>query len=133
MTATDQKPGWLARNRNMLFLLGCVVLGQVLLYFTNTANARRETERYRALQLAGRVTKMLSYSHGLQKVQLATGETPALALTAAGHDYIQAGDSLVKAVGSDSITAYRRLPGRIEVSVFGPGVTGNKRSIKRLE
>ena len=60
MTATDQKPGWLARNRNMLFLMGCVVLGQAFLYFTTTANTKREAERYRALQLAGRVTKMLS-------------------------------------------------------------------------
>ena len=130
MTATDQKPGWLARNRNMLFLMGCVVLGQAFLYFTTTANTKREAERYRALQLAGRVTKMLSYSHGMQKVQLATGEIPALALPVAGHDYIQAGDSLVKAAGSDSITAYRRLPGRIEVSVFGPGAADNKRLIK---
>ncbi|MCI1186832.1 hypothetical protein MON38_05330 [Hymenobacter sp. DH14] len=124
---------WATKNRNMLFLLGCVVLGQVFLYFTTTANAKREIERYRALQLAGRVAKMLSYSHGMQKVQMANGETPALALTAAGHDYIQAGDSLVKAAGSDSITAYRRLPSYTEVSVFGPGVTGNKRLIKRSE
>jgi hypothetical protein len=83
--------------------------------------------------MAGRVEKMLSYSHGMQKVQLATGETKTLALTAAGHDYIQAGDSLVKAMGSDSITAYRQLPGRIEVSVFGLGAAGNKRLIKRSE
>ncbi len=124
---------WAAKNRNMLFLLGCVVLGQVLLYGITTANIRRETERYRALPLAGRVVKMLSYSHGMQKVQLATGETPALALTAAGHDYIQAGDSLVKVAGSDSITAYRRLPGYIEVSVFGQGAAGGKRLIKRSE
>ncbi|GAB3589729.1 hypothetical protein [Hymenobacter daeguensis] len=124
---------WAAKNRNMLFLLGCVVLGQVFLYFTTTANAKREIERYRALQLAGRVAKMLSYSHGMQKVQLTTGETPALALTAAGHDYIQVGDSLVKAAGSDSITAYRLLPGHIEVSVFGPGTAGRKRLIKRSE
>ena len=110
-----------------------MVLGQVFLYFTTTANAKREIERYRALQLAGRVAKMLSFSHGLQKVQLATGETPALALTAAGHDYIQAGDSLVKAAGSDSITVYRRLPGYIEVSVFGPNATGSKRLIERPE
>ena len=122
---------WAAKNRNMLFLLGCVLLGQVFLYFTTTANAKREIERYRALQLAGRVAKMLSYSHGVQKVQLATGET--LALTAAGHDYIQAGDSLVKTAGSDSITVYRRLPGHIEVSVFGPGATGKRRLTKRSE
>ena len=117
----------------MLFLLGCVVLGQVFLYFTTTANAKRETERYRALQLAGRVAKMLSFSHGMQKVQLAIGETPALALTAAAHNYIQAGDSLVKATGSDSITVYRRLPAYMEVSVFGANATGRKRVIKRSE
>lgn len=133
MIDNEQKPSWLAKNRNMLFLLGCVVLGQVFLYFTTTANAKRETERYKSLQLAGRVEKMLSYAHGMQKVQLATGETPALALTAAGHDYVQAGDSLVKAAGSDSITAYRRLPGYTEVSVFGPGAAGKKRLIKRSE
>jgi hypothetical protein len=124
---------WAGKNRNMLFLLACVVLGQVFLYFTTTANAKREAERYKALQLAGRVTNMLSYLHGMQKVQLATGETAALALPAAGHDYIQAGDSLVKAASSDSITVYRRLPGGIEVSVFGPGATGKKRLIKRAE
>jgi hypothetical protein len=124
---------WAAKNRNMLFLLGCVVLGQVFLYFTTTANTKREAERYRALQLASRVTKMLSYSHGMQKVQLVTGGTAALALTAAGHAYLQVGDSLVKAAGSDSITAYRRLPGYVEVSVFGPGATESKRLIKRSE
>ena len=124
---------WAAKNRNMLFLLGYVVLGQVFLYFTTTANAKRETERYKALRLAGRVEKMLSYSHGMQKVRLATGETEALALTPASHEYIQAGDSLVKAAGSDSITAYRRFPGYTEVSVFGTGATGNKRLIKRTE
>ena len=124
---------WAGKNRNMLFLLGCVVLGQVVLYFTTTANAKREIERYRALRLAGRVQKMLSHSHGMQKVQLATGETPALALTAAAHDYIKAGDSLVKAAGSDSITVYRGLPGYVEVSVFGANATGRKRVIKRSE
>ena len=122
---------WASKNRNMLFLLGCVVLGQVVLYFTTTANAKRETERYRALQLAGRVEKMLSYSPGMQKVLLATGETPVLALTAAGHDYIQVGDSLVKAAGSESITVYRQLPGRTEVSVFEPGATGSRELVKR--
>ena len=124
---------WAAKNRNMLFLLGCVVLGQVFLYFTTTANARREIERYRALQLAGRVAKMLSYSHGMQKVKLATGETPALALTAAGHEYIQVGDSLVKEAGSDSITVYRRFPGHTEVSVFGLGATGSQGLMKQTE
>ena len=133
MTANEQKPNWLARNRNMLFLLGCVVLGQVFLYFTTTANAKREIERYRALQLASRVEKMLSYSRGMQKVQLATGETAALALTAAGHDYIQVGDSLVKEAGSESITAYRRLPGGVEVSVFGPNEADGTGLIKRYQ
>ncbi|MBH8570908.1 hypothetical protein KB206_18600 [Microvirga sp. STS02] len=133
MTATENKPGWLAKNRNMLFLLACVVLGQVVFYFTTTANSKREIERYKALQLASRVEKVLSYSHGIQKVKLATGETQALVLTAAGQQYIQVGDSLVKAAGSDSITAYRRFPGYIEVSVFGPGAAGKMRLIKRSE
>ena len=129
----DEKPGWIAKNRNTLFLMVCVIIGQAIFYFTTTANSKREIERYKALQVAGRVDKLLSYSHGMQKVQLATGETPALALSAAGHDYIQAGDSLVKAAGSDSITAYRRLPGYLEVSAFGPGAAGNRRLIKRSE
>ena len=110
-----------------------VIVGQVFFYFTTTANSKREIERYKALQVAGRVDKLLSYSHGMQKVQLATGETPALALSAAGHDYIQAGDSLVKAAGSDSITAYRRLPGYTEVSVFGLGATGSQGLMKQTE
>jgi hypothetical protein len=131
MSAMSTIGQWAGKNRNMLFLLGCVVLGQVFLYFTTTANAKREIERYRALHLAGRVEKMLSYSHGMQKVQLATGETPALALTAAGHDYIQVGDSLVKAAGSESISVYRRLPGYMEVSVFGLGATGGRELVKR--
>ena len=122
---------WAGKNRNMLFLLGCVVLGQVVLYFTTTANAKREIERYRALRLAGRVQKMLSHSHGMQKVQLATGETPALALTAAGQQYIQAGDSLVKEAGSESITAYRRLPAHTEVSVFGPNAAEGSGLVRR--
>ena len=129
----DEKPGWIAKNRNTLFLMVCVIIGQAIFYFTTTANSKREIERYKALQVAGRVDKLLSYSHGMQKVKLATGETPALALSAAGHDYIQAGDSLVKAAGSDSITAYRRLPGYLEVSAFGPGAAGNRRLIKRSE
>ena len=133
MTANEQKPGWLAKNRNMLFLLGCVVLGQVFLYFTTTANAKRETERYRALQLAGRVEKLLSSSRGIQKVKLATGETAALVLTAAGQQYIQAGDSLVKAAGSDSITAYRRFPGYTEVSVYGPNSADKTGLIRRYQ
>lgn len=122
---------WASKNRNMLFLLGCVVLGQVFLYFTTTANAKRKIERYKALQLAGRVEKMLSYFHGMQKVQLATGKTLALALTAAGHNYLQAGDSLVKEAGSESVTAYRRFPAYTELSVFGSNATGSTGLIKR--
>ena len=133
MTGNDEKPGWIAKNRNTVFLMVCVIIGQVIFYFINTANSKREIERYKALQLAGRVVKVLSNSRGIQKVKLATGETQALALPVAGQQYIQAGDSLVKAAGSDSITAYRRLPGYTEVSVFGPGATGNKRLIKRPE
>jgi hypothetical protein len=131
MTDNEPKPGWLAKNRNTLFLLVCVILGQVIFYFTTTASSKREVERYKALRLAGRVEKMLSYSRGMQKVQLATGETEALALTAAGHDYIQAGDSLVKAAGSDSIAVYRRFPAYTEVSVFKEGSSGAGNLVKR--
>jgi hypothetical protein len=134
MTDNERKPGWLAKNRNMLFLLTCVILGQVVFYFTTTANSKREIERYKALQVAGRVDKLLSFSHGIQKVKFATGETQALMLPAAAQQYIQVGDSVVKAAGSDSITVYRRqLPGYIEVSVFGPDAAGSKRLIKRSE
>ena len=121
MTVADKKPGWVARNRNMLFLMACVILGQVIFYFTTTANNKRETERYKALQLAGRVAKVLSYSRGIQKVKLASGETQALALTTGGQQYIQMGDSLVKAAGSEDIAIYRQFPTYTEVSVFGPG------------
>lgn len=121
MTAIETKPTWLAKNRNMLFLLACVILGQVVFYYTTTASSKREIERYKALQLASRVDKVLSYSHGIQKVKLATGETQALALTAAGQQYIQVGDSVVKVAGGDSITLYRQFPTYTEVSVFGPG------------
>ena len=133
MTGNDEKPNWLAKNRNMLFLLACVVLGQVVFYFTTMANSKREMERYKALQLAGRVEKILSNSHGMQKVQLATGETPALALAAAGQQYIQVGDSVVKAAGSDSITTYRRFPAYTEVSIFGPGSTDGTGLIRRYQ
>ena len=129
----DEKPGWIAKNRNTLFLMVCVIIGQAIFYFTTTANSKREIERYKALQVAGRVDKLLSFSRGIQKVKLATGETPALALSAAGHDYIQAGDSLVKAAGSDSITAYRRLSGYTEVSIFGPGSADNTGLIRRYQ
>ncbi|GAB3863661.1 hypothetical protein GCM10028824_00180 [Hymenobacter segetis] len=133
MTVTETKPGWLAKNRNMLFLLACVILGQVVFYFTTTTNSKREIERYKALQLASRVEKVLSYSHGIQKVKLATGETQALALTAAGQQYIQVGDSVVKAAGSDSITTYRRFPTYTEVSVFGPNSTDKMGFIRRYQ
>jgi hypothetical protein len=124
---------WAAKNRNMLFLLGCVVLGQVVLYFTTTANAKREVERYKALQLAGRVTKMLSYSHGLQKVQMATGETQSLMVPTAEHQYMQAGDSVVKAAGSEQISIYRQFADHTEVMVFGPDATGHRNLIKRVD
>ena len=133
MTVTEKKPSWIAKNRNMLFLLACVILGQVFFYYTTTANSKREIERYKALQLAGRVDKILSNSRGVQKVKLATGETQALALTAAGQQYIQVGDSVVKAAGSENITTYRRFPAYTEVSVFGPNSADKTGFIKRYQ
>lgn len=133
MTVTEKKPGWIAKNRNMLFLMACVILGQVVFYFTTTANNKREIERYKALQLASRVDKVLSYSRGIQKVKLATGETQALALTAAGQQYIQVGDSVVKEAGSESINIYRRFPAYTEVSVFGPNSTDGTGFIRRYQ
>ncbi|MGY3087870.1 hypothetical protein ACVWYF_000896 [Hymenobacter sp. UYAg731] len=133
MTVNDKKPGWIAKNRNTVFLMVCVILGQVVFYFTTTANSKREMERYKALQINGRVEKLLSNSRGIQKVKLAIGETQALALTAAGQQYIQVGDSVVKAAGSESITTYRRLPAYTEVSVFGPGSVDNTGLIKRYQ
>jgi hypothetical protein len=133
MTDNDNKPGWIAKNRNMLFLMVCVILGQVVFYFTTTVNSKREIERYKALQVASRVDKVLSYSHGIQKVKLATGETQALALTTAGQQYIQVGDSVVKAAGSDSITFYRQFPTYTEVSVFGPNASAETGLIRRYQ
>ena len=133
MTGNDEKPGWLAKNRNTVFLMLCVVIGQVFFYFITTANSKREIERYKALQLAGRVEQVLSNSRGIQKVKLATGETQALALTVAGQQYLQVGDSVIKAAGSEQISVYRRLPDYTEVSVFGPNTTGNKGLIKRYQ
>ncbi len=133
MTDKDEKPGWIAKNRNTVFLMGCVVIGQVIFYFTTTANSKREIERYKALRISSRVAKVLSYSHGMQKVKLATGETQALALTTAGQQYIQAGDSVVKAAGSERITTYRRLPAYTEVSVFGLGSADGTGLIRRYQ
>ncbi|WP_210517635.1 hypothetical protein [Hymenobacter terricola] len=133
MTATENKPKWIAWNRNTLFLIACIILGQAVFYFTTTANSKREIERYKALQIAGRVDKVLSYSRGIQKVKLATGETQALALTTAGQQYIQVGDSVVKEAGSENITTYRRFPAYTEVSVFGPNATDNTGFIKRYQ
>ena len=133
MTGKDEKPGWMAKNRNTLFLMVCVIIGQVVFYFITTTNSKREIERYKALQLTGRVNKILSNSHGIQKVKLATGETQALALTAAGQQYIQVGDSVVKAAGSESITIYRRFPAYTEMSVFGPGSVDNAGLIRRYQ
>ncbi|GAA4036094.1 hypothetical protein GCM10022409_21280 [Hymenobacter glaciei] len=131
MTDNDNKPGWLARNRNMLFLLACVILGQVIFYFTTTANNKREIERYKAMQVAGRVDKLLSFSRGIQKVKLATGETQALVLPAAGQQYLQAGDSVAKAAGSEQISIYRRFPNYTEVLVFSLNAPSKKGLIKR--
>lgn len=121
MTVIEKTPGWIAKNRNTLFLTVCVILGQVIFYFTTTANNKNEIERYKDLSLADRVVKVLSYSHGIQKVRLATGETKALALIGLAQSYIQAGDSVVKVAGSEGITIYRRFSTYTEVSVFGPG------------
>jgi len=133
----DEKPGWIAKNRNTVFLMVCVIIGQLIFYFNTTANttanSKREVERYNALQLAGRVDKILSSSRGIQKVKLATGETPALALTTAGQQYIQVGDSVVKAAGSDSITLYRRFTTYTEVSIFGTTATDKTGFIKRYQ
>ncbi|MDQ2768972.1 MAG: hypothetical protein M3Y54_00525 [Bacteroidota bacterium] len=131
MTGNSEKPGWLAKNRNTVFLMACVVIGQVIFYFITTSNNKREIERYKALQLAGRVEKVLSSSRGIQKVKLATGETEALALPIAGQQYLQVGDSVVKVAGSESITVYRRLPDYTEVSVFGLNSTDKMGFIKR--
>ena len=133
MTVIEKKPGWIARNRNTVFLMVCVIVGQVFFYFTTTANSKREIERYKALRLASRVDKVLSYSHGIQKVKLATGETQALALTAAGQQYIQVGDSVVKAAGSENISTYRRFPAYTEVSVFGPSSPDKTGLIRRYQ
>ncbi|MBU6121151.1 hypothetical protein [Hymenobacter siberiensis] len=129
----EEKPGWIAKNRNTVFLMVCVIIGQLIFYFNTTANSKREIERYKALQLAGRVDKILSNSRGIQKVRLATGETPALGLTAAGQQYIHVGDSVVKTAGSDSITLYRRFPAYTEVSVFGPNAADDTGLIRRYQ
>ena len=133
MTDTEKKPGWIGKNRNTVFLMVCVIIGQVIFYFNTTANSKREIERYKALQLAGRVEKILSNSRGIQKVKLATGETQGLGLTIAGQQYIQVGDSVVKAAGSDSITLYRRLPTYTEVSVFGLNAADDTGLIRRYQ
>ena len=129
----DEKPGWIARNRNTVFLMVCVIIGQLIFYFNTTANSKREIERYKALQLAGRVDKILSSSRGIQKVKLATGETQVLALTTAGQQYIQVGDSVVKAAGSDSIILYRQFPTYTEVSVFKPSAADDTGLIRRYQ
>ena len=110
MTVNDKKPGWIAKNRNVLFLMVCAILCQVFFYFTTTAK-----------RISGRVDKVLSYSNGVQKVRLSTGETQALALTGYGHYYIQVGDSVVQEAGSENATIYRPFPTYTQVSVFGPG------------
>ena len=133
MTTTDQKTSWLARNRNMLFLLGCVVLGQAFLYFTTTATAKRKNKEYNALQIAGRVDKVMPEGRTFQRVRLATGETQSIATTTAGQQYLQAGDSLVKEAGSESITTYRRFPAYTEVSVFGPNSPDKSGLTKRYQ
>ncbi len=129
----EEKPGWIAKNRNTVFLMVCVIIGQLIFYFNTTANSKREIERYKALLLAGRVEKILSNSRGIQKVKLATGETQALVLTTAGQQYIQVGDSVVKAAGSDSLTLYRRFPAYTEVSVFGSGAADDTGLIRRYQ
>jgi hypothetical protein len=129
----EEKPGWIAKNRNTVFLMVCVIIGQLIFYFNTTANSKREIERYKALQLAGRVDKILSNSRGIQKVKLATGETQALGLTAAGQQYIHVGDSVVKTAGSDSITLYRRFSAYTEVSVFGPNAADDTGLIRRYQ
>ena len=60
MTGTEKKPGWIARNRNTVFFMVCVIVGQVCFYFTTTASSKREIERYKDLRPTSRVDKILS-------------------------------------------------------------------------
>ena len=59
MIITEKKPGWIARNRNTVFLMVCVIVRQVFFYFTTTASSKREIERSKALRPTSRVDKIL--------------------------------------------------------------------------
>ena len=133
MITTEAIAKWAAKNRNALFLMVCVALGQVYLYFTTTAAAERKSNQYKALHIAGRVDKVMPEGRTWQRVRLVSGETQSIATTVAGQQYLQAGDSLVKEAGSAIITTYRRFSAYTEVSVFGPNSADNKGLIRRYQ
>ncbi|MBF9144202.1 hypothetical protein [Hymenobacter properus] len=110
---------WVAKNKSALFLMSCVILGQVLLHFTSDSRSARIIDEYITRRLAGRVDTIPSYSRGFPKVQLSTGEKLLIRLPDAGQKYLKAGDSLVKESGTRVVTVYRRFPAYMEVSVFG--------------
>lgn len=133
MTGADEQPSWLTRNRNTLFLVVCVALGQALVYFITTSTAKRRSSEYKALRVAGRVDKVMLEGRTGRRVRFSTGETQSIFTTAEGEQYLQAGDSLVKEAGSESITVYRRFPAYTEVSVFGKASADSTAPAKRYQ
>ena len=59
MITKESLAKWAAKNRNALFLMVCVALSQVLLYFTTTAAAERKRNQYKVLYIAGRVDMVM--------------------------------------------------------------------------
>ena len=133
MITKETLANWLAKNRNMLFLLACVVVGQTLFYYTAT-NRAKVAAQYTASHLAGRVEAIIAYPRGMPRVRLSSSEKEVIIqTTVAGQKYLHAGDSLVKEVGSEVITTYRRFPTYSEVSVFGPNATDKTGLIRRYQ
>jgi hypothetical protein len=100
---------WVAKNKNALFLMACVILGQVFFYFTSDSRSARIIDAYIARRLAGRVDTIPSYSRGYPEVQFSSGEKLLILLPYAGQKYLKAGDSLVKESGTRIITVYRQF------------------------
>ncbi|MFD2718618.1 hypothetical protein ACFST9_07815 [Hymenobacter monticola] len=110
---------WVAKNKNALFLMACVILGQIFFHFTSDSRSARIVDAYIARRLAGRVDTIPSYSRGFPRVILSTGDNELIRLPYAGQKYLQANDSLVKESGTRVVTVYRQFPAYTEVSVFG--------------
>jgi hypothetical protein len=112
---------WMKERQTFLLLVVAFFIGSFILDFAFGPRSVRVVNLYSAQSLAGQVDTIFNYTRGMPKLGLSSGDVLVLYLPAAGQEYIQAGDSVVKKAGTETLTAYRKSPAYTEVSVFSSG------------